>query len=115
MSDDWRDELNDEQRAEWDAFVEHFRRETIHQIDASAAFLSLIPDRDNWDVNFCVQLGTAILLDKPLLAIVMPGAHVPEKMRLVADEIVEADVDTEDGKAAIAAAVGRMKDRIDAR
>lgn len=110
---DWRDELDDERRAEWDDFVEQFRRETIHTIDSSAAFLSLVPDRENWDVNFCVQLGTAILLDKPLLAVAMPGSHVPEKLRLVADEIVEADLDTEDGKAAVAAAVGRMKDRID--
>jgi hypothetical protein len=105
---DWG--LDKDQQQEWDRFVDHFRRETLQGIDGSAFVMSLVP-RDGFDVKFAVELGAAVMLDKPLLAIVMPGATVPAKLRLVADEIVEADVDTEQGRDLIAAALKRVAER----
>lgn len=107
MSGDWLDELDEEERKGWDEFVEHVRRSTLQQMQESAFVMSLVP-RGETDVKFAVELGLAIMYDKPLLAVVMPGSEVPEKLRRVADEIVEADVDVEEGQRRIREALDRM-------
>lgn len=107
---DWVEEMNPEEKHAWDEFVEHFRRDTLEQIAGSQAFISLVP-KDAGDVKFWVELGAAVMMDKPILAVVAPGAKVTQKMRLICDEIVEADVDTEVGRAAITSALTRMLDK----
>ena len=104
---DWLDELDDEQRAEWDAFVARFRRDALAKMSDSAFVASLVP-RGGFDVKFALETGTAILLGKPILAVVAPGGELPGKLGLVADEVVHADVDTEAGREAIAAAIERL-------
>ena len=95
---DWVNALTPDERARWDEFVENFRREAIEKIAGSAAFVSLVPSADHVDVKFCVELGAAIMLDKPLVAITLPGAAIPGRLRRVADEIIEVDLDTEEGQ-----------------
>lgn len=105
----WLDELSPSERAGWDDFVQHVRRDAIEKITDSAFVCSLVPrSGGEADVKFAVELGLSIMLDKPILAVVMPGAEVPEKLRRVADEIVEADVDVEEGRRALMAAMERM-------
>lgn len=41
------------------------------------------------DPKFCIELGYMIALNKPIIVLAHGGAEVPEKLRLVADEIVE--------------------------
>jgi len=103
----WLEELGDEDRESWDQFVDHFRRDALHKMDESAFVASIVPNK-GFDVKFAAELGAAILLNKPILAIVMPGTEVSDKLRQVADEIVEADVDVEEGRQKIAAAVSAM-------
>lgn len=91
---------------QWDAFVESFR-EQFEGISESSAFMSLVPEGEG-DVQFWAQLGCAIMLDKPILAVAIRGRDVPPKLRLLADEIVRADIDTEDGKQAIIDALDRL-------
>ena len=107
---DWLEELDDEQRAEWETFVKHAREETLRAMDDSAFVMSLIPHEP--DVKFAVELGFAIMLDKPILAVAMPGADVPPKLRLVADEVIEADVDVEAGRQRVAQAIERFGEEI---
>jgi nucleoside 2-deoxyribosyltransferase len=94
---DWLDELNPDERAHWDEWVSHVRRETLAQMDASAFVMQLYTDKEP-DVKFAVEIGLGFLLDKPIFAIVMRGASVPKKLEMVADLIVEADLDTEEGR-----------------
>ena len=101
---DWLDELTPPERDEWDRFVEHVRRDALAKITDSAFVMSLVPAAEP-DVKFAVELGLAIMLDKPILAIAMPGRPVPRRLRLVADRIVEADLDTEQGRAIVARAI----------
>lgn len=95
---DWDADLTPEERDNWQAFVKH-SRETATKIDQSAFVMSLVPDQV--DVKFAVELGLSIMYDKPIVAVVTPGVKVPEKLRQIADEIVEieADIDTEEGRA----------------
>jgi hypothetical protein len=104
---DWLDDLTPDEREGWDDFVEHFRRDALQKLEESAFVASLVP-REDFDAKFAVELGASIMLDKPLLAIVMPGAEVPAKLAKVADRIVQADVDTEAGREAVHAAMREM-------
>jgi hypothetical protein len=110
---DWIDQLDPEERQAWDEFVRHFREDALEKMDSSAFVTSLVPSTDKVDVKFAVELGTAIMLDKPILAVALPGAHVPDKLRLVVDGLVRADVDTDEGRQEIAQAIYDFKERVD--
>jgi hypothetical protein len=104
---DWVEEMPPEEREEWDQFVDHFRRDALAKMTDSAFVASLVPSGE-FDVKFALETGAAVLLGKPILAIVMPGAEVPGKLGLVADVVVEADLDTEGGRKKVAAAISQM-------
>jgi hypothetical protein len=84
---DWLDSLSDEDRQEWDRFVEHFRRDTLEKIAGSRATISIVPAGGELDVKFAVELGASIMLNKPIMAIAHSEDDVPEKLRKVVDEV----------------------------
>jgi len=92
---------------EWDEFVRNVREGTVKQIDSSAFVMSLVPS-DEVDIKFAVELGLSIMLDKPLLVVAHRGRDVPDRLRRVADEVVEVDLDTEAGAAELSAAIARI-------
>lgn len=100
-------ELNDDDQRAWDEWVESFRRDALGKIIGSGVFLSLLAHGE-WDVKFCAELGTAIMLDKPIAIVAYPGTDVPDKLRAVAEEIIEADLDTEEGMRLIAMRLGEF-------
>jgi hypothetical protein len=105
---DWESELTPEQREQWEAYVDHFRRETLQKMAESGFVMQLVPDREHFDVKFATELGCSIMLDKPILAVVMPGAEISGKLRLVADEIIVADIDTEAGRKLVGEQIKRF-------
>jgi len=64
----------------------------VPKMQASTAIISLVTDGKP-DVKFAVETGMALLLDKPIILAVMPGASVPPKLRGIADDIIEFDMD----------------------
>lgn len=102
---DWIDNLSPEERDSWQEFVDHFRKDALQKLDESAFVMSIVPKEHDVDVKFAVELGASIMLDKPIIAVVLPGARVPNKLRLVADRVVEADIDQEAGRQAVARAI----------
>ena len=110
---DWVEDLTPSERKEWDRFVEHFRRDALEKMTDSAFVMSIVPTEGGLDVKFAVELGAAIMLNKPIMAIVQPGATVPDKLRLVCEEIVEADLDLEEGRKKITAAISRIMGKED--
>lgn len=56
----------------------------------SAYVMQLVPTGEHsvGDVRFWVELGASIMMDKPILAIMVEGQEVPEKLKLIADRIV---------------------------
>lgn len=110
----WEDELEPEQRQEWDRFVAYQREHTVKEMLDSALVISLIPSRGEFDVKFAVETGMAIMLDKPILAIAQPGASIPRKLLKVADRVLyNIDMDTEDGRRQVAEAIEEIKPRGD--
>ena len=48
------------------------------------------------DIKMVIEMGAALLLNKPLVIIAKPGCWIPEKVRLVADTIIITDDITHD-------------------
>lgn len=89
MSKDW---ASDPAAREW---LLRVQRELPRKIEQSAIVCSLVP-KDGPDAKFAVELGMAIMLDKPIMLVVPPGTHVPEHLARVADDIVEGALDAKE-------------------
>lgn len=85
----------------------------IPMIRESAIVTAIIPPEnpDHLDINFCIQVGAFVLMDKPLLVLALPGSEISDKLRLIADEIVyipEAGIGSDEGQTLIQEAIARM-------
>jgi hypothetical protein len=96
---DWMDNLTPDERGSWDSFVDHVRKDAVHKIADSAFVMSLVPGGDP-DIKFAVELGLAIMLDKPIVPVAVAGRDVPPGLRRVAHAVIELehDMDTEAGQ-----------------
>lgn len=74
-------------------FAEDMRTRVIPQLRASAVSLSLIGAHEEVDIRQAAELGASLLLGKPLVLAVLPGAHVPDALAAAAAAIVEAHED----------------------
>jgi nucleoside 2-deoxyribosyltransferase len=74
-------------------YKKHIIEELIPKIDNTDVFVSIMPSgKDKVDVKFAVELGIAILLDKPIVAIMCPGDDVSNKFKQVVDRFIELDI-----------------------
>lgn len=95
-----------------DEFVKAVHQGLIPKLEDSAYCAVLVGggDREKVDVQWCVELGAMIMLDKPIMAIAVAGQPIPNKLRLVADEIVELDsgLETDESQRRVHEALTRM-------
>lgn len=70
------------------AFLAAAARDLPGKIGGSAMCISLVPDGEI-DPKFAVELGYMIMLDRPIIAVVVPGATIGEKFAKVVDRFVE--------------------------
>lgn len=83
---------------DFDEFERAVREELYPKVENSGVFLSLCPSTPDGkpDVKFCVELGAAIMYNKPILALHMKGAApIPDLLRKVSVRVVE-DFDFDD-------------------
>jgi hypothetical protein len=71
-------------------WVRHVIDEMAPKLEDSAVSISLVPEDREGDVKFWVELGAAIMMNKPIIAVAFGDKPVPAKLALVADEIVRA-------------------------
>lgn len=81
---DW---IDDPEAREW---AKHVLEDMAPKMANSAYVMQLVPTGEHsvGDVKFWVELGASIMMDKPILAIMVEGQEVPEKLKLIADRIV---------------------------
>jgi hypothetical protein len=92
-------------------YLEHFRHSVLPHIADSAVVLTIQP-RGLPDTKICLEIGAALLLDKPLLVISMRGNTVPARLRLAADEVVEIEsLQSADSCALVRDALSRIMDK----
>ncbi len=108
----WTDDLDPEGQAEWQRFVEFQHEHTVKGIESSAFVMSLVPDGKP-DIKFAVELGLAIMMGKPVIAVAMPGVAVPPGLRKVAAAVIDADLDTEAGREKFARRLKGTMDRLE--
>jgi len=95
----WDEDLSPEERWDWDRWVARVREGTVRQMTESAIVASLVPEDGKTDIKFAVELGLAIMMGKPIVAIAIAGRPVPGRLREVADAVIEiSDMDTEAGR-----------------
>lgn len=92
--------------AEFKAYEAHVHEALVPKLERSAISLSVVPHKT--DVKYAIELGLSIMLDKPIIAIVRPDIDMPEKLRKVADRIVEGDINTPEGKRELAEAMDEL-------
>jgi hypothetical protein len=92
---------------QWERFVDHVRKDALVKMTDSHAVVSICPPGEP-DIKYAVELGLAIMLDKPLVVVVHPGRDIPEHLFRVADEVVFADLDLEEDRERLAAALRRQ-------
>lgn len=79
--------------------IQDLHLEVLPQLQESHVALAITDGE--LDPQFCLELGAMVMLDKPIIAIVLPGATIPEKLKMVADKIVIADPKTDSGREAL--------------
>ena len=90
--------VNDSLEALWEEpagkqFIADVLTGMLPGMKESAVVAQVVPDDPEGDVKFWVELGASIMLEKPIVAVVLAGRHCPEKLRRIADEIVEISED----------------------
>lgn len=84
MNEDWTES------EEWKDFKRQMEEGAAPMIRDSHAFVALVPEEA--DIKAAVELGLAILMDKPIVSLVMPGREIPERLRRASDMVIEGDL-----------------------
>lgn len=89
-------------------FADHALHEMFPKLKASAMSVTLIPNGPG-DVKLWVEMGAAIMLNKPIIVVLCGDAPLPPKLALIADDVVRM-VTPEDveGQADMQAAIERV-------
>lgn len=111
---DWTDALTEAEQREFREWARHQAGEVLPAMEDSAMVMSIAPTGKP-DPKFCVELGFALMLGKPLILLAdKRAAPIPDKLRQVADEIVEVDLSSDDpavaarDRATVQAAMARV-------
>lgn len=98
---------------EYQEFERRVRKDLIPMIASSAVFVAITPASvDGVDVKFAIELGLAVMMDKPIIAVVRPGTEIPDKLARVADRFVELDFGDPTFRERMLAAVDAMMEDI---
>lgn len=96
---------------EFIAFAERALAELLPKLRDSHVVISLVP-KTAADVKLAIETGFAVFLDKPIIAVVPPGAVISSKLAKIADRIIELDWQGEEGVKLLGARIGEAADEI---
>ncbi|MBT1509364.1 hypothetical protein KIP88_02520 [Bradyrhizobium sp. SRL28] len=89
-----RDNDNPYDSADFKRWADTMRKRLIPKMRDSASVLMIAPDMStDFDIEFALQIGASILLEKPLILLVHQGRNIPPKLRAIADRIIETNLD----------------------
>jgi hypothetical protein len=94
-----------------DEYLDRFKRDALPKIRESAYVAVVAPGEP--DAKVCLEVGAAILLDKPFFIIAEPGRAISDHLRRVADEVIVVDMNTDAGKQEAMARIAAFTARFD--
>lgn len=108
---DWLEQLSEEERVQWDTLVASYQAEIGSRM-AGAPMYVMVFEADTLDAKQAMELGTAVMLGKPIIVAAKTRTFIPTKLLDVADEIVRADASTEVGQREITRAIVNMMQEV---
>jgi hypothetical protein len=80
---------------EFREWADMMRARLIPKMKDSGSVLMIAPNvhGGKFDIEFALQIGASILLEKPLILLAHTGRQIPSKLRAVADKIIEVNLD----------------------
>ena len=90
----------------WKEYARHAREVLEPMVADSNVGVSIFTG--TVDPKMAIETGYMILLDKPIIAVVAPGAKIPRKFAAVIDAVVEGEVDDPTLPQRISAAIDRV-------
>jgi nucleoside 2-deoxyribosyltransferase len=83
-------------------FARDMRENLVPKIMDSAYVIAIAPPTgSDTDIRMAVEIGYAILSNKPLIVVAPAGRHVGEKLLRIADHVITGEMDTEAGREAM--------------
>ena len=95
------------------AFIKTVNEGLVPQLRDSAFVASLVPTPEDVDAKFAVELGLSLMFDKPIIAIATDGRVIPDSVRRIAAIVLDVDLGTDEGQAALKRAVEELSARLD--
>jgi hypothetical protein len=78
-----------------DEVMEHLadnaRKDIIPKMRSSVFCMAVVVPKDDVDPYLALQVGVALLLEKPLIIVATGNVWIPARVRQIADAVVEAD------------------------
>ena len=96
---------------EWKDFARRAEQDMAPKLEGADISISIVPSGGPGDAKFWAELGCAIMLDKPIVALVRPGVKTSKKLMMVADEIIECDLDTQEGRRTLGAQIQAIAEK----
>jgi hypothetical protein len=91
-------------------YLDHAEKEMLPMMEKSALTLCIFPGKV--DIKLCVEIGAAILFDKPIIVVASSDKPVPTNLKRVASAIIECDdIKDESTQAKIQAAISSVLDQ----
>jgi hypothetical protein len=84
-------------RPDWQEWSGKILAESVPQMERSRA--SMILYSGTHEPKQAIEIGFAILMNKPIVLVHMPGVEPPWKLKKIANYVIECDNTTEEGKA----------------
>jgi hypothetical protein len=79
---------------EFREWADRMRTRLIPKMADSGSILMIAPNvNEKFDIEFALQIGASILLEKPLILLAHTGRQIPSKLRAIADKIIEVNLD----------------------
>lgn len=98
---------------DWDdpavkAYLKNFRDNVLPHI-AESTVTGILISNSKPDSKLCLEIGAAVLLDKPIIAICTDRAKCSQQLARIAVAVVEVDdISTEQGQEKAKAAINRV-------
>jgi hypothetical protein len=90
------------------AFAKSVKANMVPAMRDSSYVITIAPNGSDADIKIAVEIGMAILLNKPLVVLKIPGRVVAEKLLRIADHVIEGEMDTDAGREAVLAQMNQV-------